>query len=112
MPYDMQSKTFVLYRLTAGWRIYLYVNWVIIESDNGPRARYVTLRVAHAPGMPGTLSPPPRFSHARAVMHAESITSEEMKNQGPSYMVFYASGGERHRPGVKGVSCVWTLTIG
>ena len=50
----------------------------------GRLTRYVTLRVAHAPGMPGTFSPPPtskeiasyRFRHAsrhvrdaRAVMH-------------------------------------------
>ena len=50
----------------------------------GPLARYVNLRVAHAPGMPGTYSPPPtskgtascRSRHAsrhvhdaRAVMH-------------------------------------------
>ena len=27
-----------------------------------PLARYVKLRVAHAPGIPGTFSPPPRFS--------------------------------------------------
>ena len=27
---------------------------------NGPLARYVKLRVAHAPGIPGTFSPPPR----------------------------------------------------
>ena len=31
-------------------------------SWNGPLARYVKLRVAHAPRMPGTLSPPPRVS--------------------------------------------------
>ena len=29
---------------------------------HGPLARYGKLRVAHAPGMPGTFSPPPRFS--------------------------------------------------
>ena len=29
---------------------------------NGPLARYVKLRVAHAPGMPGTFSPPPPVS--------------------------------------------------
>ena len=29
---------------------------------HGPLTRYVKLRVAHAPGMPGTFSPPPRFS--------------------------------------------------
>ena len=28
----------------------------------GPLTRYVKLRVAHAPGIPGTFSPPPRFS--------------------------------------------------
>ena len=48
---------------------------------NGPLARYVKLRLARAPGMPGTFSPPPRVSgpdmhqgtcmyDARAVMHA------------------------------------------
>ena len=31
--------------------------WII--SDNGPLIIYVKLRVAHGPGMPGTLSPPP-----------------------------------------------------
>ena len=30
-----------------------------MNSVNGPLARYVKLRVAHAPGMPGTFSPPP-----------------------------------------------------
>ena len=30
--------------------------------QNGPLARYVRLRVAHAPGIPGTFSPPPRVS--------------------------------------------------
>ena len=29
---------------------------------NGPLAVYVKLRVGHAPGMPGTFSPPPRIS--------------------------------------------------
>ena len=32
------------------------------NTPNGPLARYVKLRVAHAPGMPGTFSPPPRVS--------------------------------------------------
>ena len=39
-----------------------------------PLTRYVKLRVAHAPGMPGTFSPPPRVSypdrhHCTCVMH-------------------------------------------
>ena len=44
---------------------------------NRPLIRYVKLRVAHAPGMPGTFSSPSRsrhasrhVRHARAVMHA------------------------------------------
>ena len=32
------------------------------KEVHGPLTRYVKLRVAHAPGMPGTFSPPPRFS--------------------------------------------------
>ena len=42
---------------------------------HGPLTRYVKLWVAHAPGMPGTFSPPPRVSHpymhhGTCVMHA------------------------------------------
>ena len=42
--------------------------------DYGPLARYVKLRVAHAPGMPGTFSPRPRVSdpdmhHGTCVTH-------------------------------------------
>ena len=55
-----------------------------MDSGNGPLTRYVKLLVAHAPGMPGTFSPPPisketasyrsrhtsrHVCHARAVMH-------------------------------------------
>ena len=41
---------------------------------HGPLARYAKLRVAHAPGMPGTFSPPPRVSkpdmhHGTCVTH-------------------------------------------
>ena len=32
---------------------------VIKVHANGPLARYVKLWVAHAPGMPGTFTPPP-----------------------------------------------------
>ena len=42
---------------------YNYVNSLINNPypwvHNGTLARYVTLRVAHAPGMPGTFCPPP-----------------------------------------------------
>ena len=41
---------------------------------HGPLARYVKLWIAHAPGMPGTFSPPPRVSdpgmhHGTCVTH-------------------------------------------
>ena len=41
---------------------------------NGPLARYVKLQVAHAPGIPGTFSPPPQVSdpdmhHGTCVTH-------------------------------------------
>ena len=44
------------------------------RAPNGPLARYVKLRVAHAPGMLGTFSPPPRVSdpdmhHGTCVAH-------------------------------------------
>ena len=35
--------------------------WFCITA-NGPLTRYIKLRVAHAPGMPGTFSPSPRIS--------------------------------------------------
>ena len=44
----------------AYMRTYVYL--IVAGSDNGPVARYVKLTVAHAPGVPGTFSPPPRVS--------------------------------------------------
>ena len=56
-------------------------HWVREERDSmhetlrhGPLARCVKLRAAHAPGMPGTFSPPPRVSdpdmhHGTCVTH-------------------------------------------
>ena len=54
--------------------------WILIcvsieyYLSHGPLTRYVTLRVAHAPGMPGTFSPPTRVSdpdmhHSTCVTH-------------------------------------------
>ena len=47
---------------------------VVWHSFHGPLTRYVKLRVAHASGMPGTFSPPPRVSdpdvhHGMCVTH-------------------------------------------
>ena len=48
--------------------------WPSIIKHHGPLARYVKLWVAHAPGMLGTFSPPPRVSdpnmhHGTCVTH-------------------------------------------
>ena len=44
------------------------------KFHNGPLTRYAKVQVAHAPGMPGTFSPPPRVSdpgmhHGTCVTH-------------------------------------------
>ena len=54
---------------------------ILALGDNGPLARYATLRVAHAPGMPGTFSPPPRVSdpvmhHGSCVTHVPLCMSD------------------------------------
>ena len=48
--------------------------YICSVSSHGPLSRYVTLLVEHAPGMPGTFSPPPRVSdpdmhHSTCVTH-------------------------------------------
>ena len=44
--------------------IYVYICIFIISGYcDGPLTRYVKLRVAHTPGMPGTFSPPPLVSY-------------------------------------------------
>ena len=59
------------------------------DLANGPLARYVKLRVADAPGMPGTFTPPPRncapdMHHGTCVTHVPwcmpgSLTNVEGK---------------------------------
>ena len=58
----------------GGGSPYFQTKKILILYQHGPLARYVNLRVAHAPGMPGTFSPPPRVSdpdmhHVTCVTH-------------------------------------------
>ena len=46
-----------------------------VQAGNGPLTRYVKLRVAHAPGMPGTFSPPPDFKGNRWLATPACITA-------------------------------------
>ena len=76
--------------LMQEWRISnantLRLGWVFFTSTHryipknytqcsryGPLTRYVKLRVAHAPGMPGTFFPPPRVSDP-AMHHGTCVT--------------------------------------
>ena len=58
-----------------GWCCYcLFISLLICFITHGPLAKYVQLQVSHAPGMPGTFSPPPRVSdpdmhHGTCVAH-------------------------------------------
>ena len=64
---------------------------LVVLTPHGPLARYIKLRVAHAPGMPGTFSPPPRVSdsimhHGTCVTHVPwcitgSLTSDFQGNR-------------------------------
>ena len=52
----------------------IYSLYIIHLLIHGPLTRYIHFRVAHAPGMPGTFSPPPRISdpgmhHGTCVTH-------------------------------------------
>ena len=63
-----------------------FTNIVYLRLEHGLLTRYAKLLVAHAPGMPGTFFPPPRFSdadmhHGTCVTHVSwclpgSLTSD------------------------------------
>ena len=73
-----------------------------INHFNGPLARYVTLWVVHAPGMPGTFSPPPRVNdpdmhHGTCVTHVPWCMSGSQtrgflrsRRQGETFQAFPA----------------------
>ena len=61
----------MLFKLQREWNHWGINGWRICH---GPLARYVKLRVAHAPGITGTISPPPQVSdpdthHGTCVTH-------------------------------------------
>ena len=58
----------------------LHTQYYFVVVSHGPLAGYVKLRVSHAPGMPGTFSPPPQISnpdmpHGTCVTHVPRCMS-------------------------------------
>ena len=76
--------------------------------SNGPLARYIKLRVAHAPGMPGTFSPPPRVSDPG--MHSDTcVTHVPWCMPGSLTNGFLRSGGE-NVPSIPGACATRNVT--
>ena len=74
--YGLWQLCFQAYLVTpdAGCRCKDARSAYVMESSHGPLARYVQMRVAYAPGIPGTFSPSPRVSnpdmhHGTCVTH-------------------------------------------
>ena len=72
--------------------------WSIEPLVNGPLTRYAKLRVAHAPGMPGTFTPPPRVSdpdtyHGTCVTHVPWCMTGSLT----SGFLWSRRGGKRSR---------------
>ena len=106
------------------WDLHLHCTCRITPPFHGPLTRYVKLRVAHAPGMPGTfsLSPgsketassqsrhaPRHVRHALAVMHV-GIANPRWRGKHFRHSrrrcngQFYVSG---KRPMQQGSLCMW-----
>ena len=60
-------------RYITVYKTSMHYDAMAVKSDNGPLARYVKLRVVHAPGMPGMFSPPPLVSDP--VMHHDTCVT-------------------------------------
>ena len=76
----------------------------LANSCNGPLARYVKFRVAHATGIPGTFPPPPLVSdpemhHGTCVTHAPWCMSGSL-----------TSGGGGNVPGIPGACATRNFT--
>ena len=75
----------------------------VFISCHGPLARYVKLRVTHAPGMPGTFSPPPPVSDPD-MHHDTCLTHVPCCMPGSLTSGFLWSRWRENVPGISG-SC-------
>ena len=71
---EVPNRSYVCTKLKHPWLVELWpTHWEFL-LEHGPLARYARLRIAHAPGMPGTFSPSPQVSdpdmyHGTCVTH-------------------------------------------
>ena len=76
----------------------------------GPLTRYVKLRVAHAPGMPGTFSPPP-ISKETAIVSDPSMHNGTCVTHVPWCMSGWLTrGGGEYIPGIPGACATRNFT--
>ena len=77
--------------------------WSIISANgsNGPLARYVKLRVAHASRMPETFFPPPRVSYPD-MRHGTCVTHMPWCMSGSLTSCCFEVGGGENVPGIYG----------
>ena len=78
-------------------------------KHNGPLARYAKLRVAHAPGMPGTFSPPPRVSYP-GMHHARASRTCRGACQDRYLADSFEVGGGENGPGIPGACATRNFT--
>ena len=78
----MNILSLIFEKLPMYWREIPYrmsTTIILAYMHHGPLTRYVKLRITHAPGRPGTFSPPPRVSdpdmhHSTCVTHVPLCT--------------------------------------
>ena len=108
--------------MTGGWKPNMW--WIIwyrlsnqvrdignkFKGFNGPLARYIKLRVAHAPGIPGAFSPPPWDSDPD-VHHGTCVTHVPWCMSGSLTSGFYLNSvtGE-NAPGIPGACANCNVT--
>ena len=81
----------------------------IVIVLHGPLARYVKLRVAHAPGMPGTFSPPQLVSDPD-MHHGTCVTHVPWCMPGPLTSGFLWSRLRENVPGIPGACATGNFT--
>ena len=100
-PADTQRKNNVIMTLLFRWGhvdkpLHLIMSCIDVITNlwHGPLARYVKLRVAHAPGMPGAFSPPAQVSDPTCITSHASRTCRDACRDRLLAVAIEVGGGE------------------